>query len=242
MLYRAFNRLLALQTPSQLAVDGAWLQAIGRDIWVADRELMFIGGLRLPIRMVVVRNESGDLLCYSPVALDEPTIEALAGIGEVRWVVAPNQHHGLFSADYLDRYPRARELDSRGCAGIGVDAHCVSLRSDFQELVIYHDRSKTLIVSDMLLNIRAGDRRLEWLLRLNGAWQRAGHTRIQRLLLLRDRRPLADFYRWALARPFEQISMSHGQLISEDSREIFYQVFHGFLRAAGRQSRPESRR
>ena len=162
MLYRVFNKLLALQKPSQLAVDGGRLQAVGREIWVADRELLLFGGLRLPIRMVVVRNESGDLLCYSPVALDEPTVEALAGIGEVRWVVAPNQHHTLFAADYLHRYPRAEALDSRGCANFGVDACPVSLRSDFQELVIYHDLSETLIVSDLLFNIRAGDRHLEW--------------------------------------------------------------------------------
>ena len=42
------NRLIARQTPSQLPVDGARLQSIGKQIWIADRELAMIGGLLKP--------------------------------------------------------------------------------------------------------------------------------------------------------------------------------------------------
>jgi hypothetical protein len=243
---RFIDKLQAVYRPFQAVIDGARLQSIGEQIWVADRELCFAAGVRLPIRMVVMGNRAGDLVCYSPVALDEATVEALAGIGEVRWIVVPNRHHGLFAREYQQHFPAARTLAVTpvpGCAarvlrspaqiGPGFEALIVKLSIDFQELVIYHDRSETLVVSDLLLNIRAGNRRLEWLLRLNGAWRRAGHSRLQRLLLMRDRQGLAEFYRWALAQPFVQISMSHGQVIQADAREVFYQVFHRYVAGLG---------
>lgn len=245
MLFKLFNWALARHKPSQAPVVGARLQSIGRQIWVADRELLMMGGLSLPIRMVVAANDSGELLCYSPVALDEPTIEAVAGIGDVRWIVAPNPHHVLFAADCLRRFPDAQLLgvESIGdCAteileastriGGHFEALAVNLRPDFRELIVYHDLSETLIVSDLLFNIHAGTRRLEWFLRLNGAWQRAGNTRLQRLLFLRDRQGLIDFYEWGLARPFVRITMSHGHVINDGAREVFYQTFHPYL--AGR--------
>lgn len=242
MFFRLFNTLLAKHTPAQFEVDGPRLQSVGRQIWVADRDLAMVGGLRFPVRMVVIGNASGDLLCYSPVALDDATIEALSGIGEVRWIVAPNPHHTLFARDYQQQFPDARLLavapisgctvqifrppaQSEGRIDHAFEALAVSLRGEFKELVIYHDLSETLIVSDLLFNIHSAGRPLELLMRLNGAWQRAGHTRMQRLMILRDRQGLADFYRWALARPFVQITMSHGEVIKADAREAFYQVF-----------------
>ncbi len=241
MLFRLFNTLLAWHTPAQVVVDGARLQSVGRQIWVADRELLF-AGVRFPARMVVAANEAGDLLCYSPVGLDEATTEALAGIGDVRWIIAPNRHHTLFAHEYLQRFPAARMVavapigdcavqiaDSPINFGVGFESALVNLRRDYRELVIYHDLSETLILADLLFNIQSGDRRLEWVLRLNGAWRRAGHTRVQRLLVMRDRQGLGEFYRWALARPFVQITMSHGQVIKHDAREVFYRTFRPYL-------------
>ena len=246
VFFRFFDALLARHAPSQLEVDGARLQAIGRRIWVADRELAMAGGVRFPVRMVVIGNETGELMCYSPVSLDADTIEAIGGVGDVRWIVAPNAHHTLFVRECQQVFPNAQVLapgpvkdcapqiiDSQdprsGRIGEGFEALAVDLRPEFTELVLYHDLSETLIVSDLLFNIHAGSRRLRWFMRLNGAWQREGHTRLQRLLLIKNRHALGEFYRWAFARPFGQISMSHGQVISADAREVFYQIFHPYM-------------
>jgi hypothetical protein len=33
----------------------------------------------------------------------------------------------------------------------------------------------------------------------------------------------------ALTKPFTQIFMSHGQIIDDQAREVFYQLFHRYL-------------
>jgi hypothetical protein len=231
--FSLFSQLIARYTRIQVDVHGARLRAVGAQIWVADREVILVGGMRLPIRMVVVGNRSGDLLCYSPVALDDATIEALSGIGEVRWIAAPHALCTPMTQQFMHHFPAAQLLAVPGTGaaliGMGLETRTVNLSGGFCERVIYHDLSETLIVSDLLLNIHSGGRALEWLLRMNGIWQQAGHTRLQRGLIMRDRQGLVEFYQWALARPFVQVTMSHGQVIGANAREIFYQVFHRYL-------------
>lgn len=233
LLPRLFDLGLGILKPDQIPVVGARLRAIGNQIWVADRELQMPGGIRLPCRMVVMGDGHGNLLCYSPVALDEETVEALDGLGRVRWIVAPNRYHRSFTAGTVSRYPQAEvsgywSPPGRGFAPPpaapfdGCELMTVTLRSGFSEIVAYHDLSETLVVCDLLFNVRSGDRRLRALMRLNGAWQTAGHTRLQRWLLLRDQEGLAMFRRWALSRPFVQIAMAHGQVIQHDARECLY--------------------
>jgi hypothetical protein len=107
----------------------------------------------------------------------------------------------------------------------------VRLREGLSELVLFHDQSETLILADLLFNVQqAASPAVRLACRMNGIWRRPGHSRLQRLLLLRDEESLGAFYRWALSKPFVQIAMAHGQLIAEDAREQFYQVFRRYGR------------
>ncbi|GIT39720.1 MAG: hypothetical protein Ct9H300mP8_09160 [Gammaproteobacteria bacterium] len=50
-------------------------------IWRADRTIKFALGIELPLSMVVVANEHGELLLYSPTPLDDRTQAAIDSIG-----------------------------------------------------------------------------------------------------------------------------------------------------------------
>lgn len=244
ILPRLFDLSLGFLHPEQVPVVGARLRSIGPRIWVADRELRMPGAVKFPVRMVVMGDAEGNLLCYSPVELDEKTAEALDGLGQVRWIVAPNRYHCAFTAGCISRYPQAQfwgfsaSPDRKftpppGSPFQGCDLTTVTLRSGFAEIVAYHDLSETLVVTDLLFNVQSGDRRLQTLMRLNGAWQKAGQTRLQRWLLMRDQEGMAAFRRWALSRPFEQISMAHGQVIEDGARECLYRLRPGEQPGAG---------
>lgn len=245
LFFQAMIRLLAGQQPEMLPVDGARLQRIGAECWAADRELSYGRGNALPVRMVVTRNGQGELTLYSPVALDDGTLEALAGLGEVVRVVAPNRFHTLFAGRALDCYPaaelvvpvtdaglaerfphRARVVRSLTRLEPGLEVLPVQLREGLEELCVFHDQSESLLLADLLFNMQQANSRMARLAyRANGIWRRPANSRLQRLFLLRDRQSLGEFYRWALAKPFSQIVMAHGQIVTRDAREQFYQVF-----------------
>ncbi len=237
--------LLARQRPEQLPVDGARLQRIGAQCWHADREIRYGRRSSLPVRMVITRDQHNGLTLYSPVALDEGTREALAGLGEVVRVIAPNRFHTMFAGRVLDAYPaaellvptengalaerfptRTRVVSERMSLDAGLDIYPVRLRDGLVELCAYHDTSESLVLADLLFNFHRAENGFARLIyRLNGIWQRPGHSRLQRLLLLKDEDSLHRFYRWALAKPFSQIIMAHGQIVTTDAREQFYQAF-----------------
>jgi hypothetical protein len=223
-------------------VEGARLTRVGTDIWVADRELILPIGIRLPIRMVVMRDCRRRLLCYSPVDLDPETLEALGGLGDVAWLAVPNRLHHTFLEPARRAFAGAQvigcagpaagaveALDEEGALDGFVDYRVVRASSRFAELVLYHDRSETLVVSDLICNVTAADAPVKWWFALNGAWGRPGQTRWQRCLHLRDRRSLAAFYRWAMARPFRQVSVGRGAMIRDGAREMVYRLFRRYL-------------
>src|SRR4051812_986664 len=86
------------------------LAELAADLWAVDHVLRLPGGVRMPLRMTVVRLSDGALWVHSPVPLDEGTAAALTALGPVRVVVAPSTQHHLFVAPLLARFPRARLL------------------------------------------------------------------------------------------------------------------------------------
>jgi len=110
----------------------------------------------------------------------------------------------------------------------------VRLRDGLVELCAYHDESESLLLADLLFNFQqASSAPARLVYRLNGIWRQPGNSRLQRLFLLKDRDSLGQFYHWALSKPFSQIVMAHGQIITRDAREQFYQIFSRYRGARG---------
>ena len=250
MLFRALSRMLAIQQPRLAPVDGARLNRIGERAWAADRSLVYGTREQLPLRMVVLRDDRDGLTLYSPLALDAGTLEALAGLGKVRHLVVPNRFHTGFVGAVADCFPEASLLLPSWNAGLeqrfparskvvvngehlgaGLELRRVILRDGLDELVLYHDSSELLAVADLIFNLQHGGTLSRVFYRLNGVWRRPATSRLQRWLLLKNHIELDAFYRWAMDRPFSQISVAHGQLITADAREHFYQLFASYGRS-----------
>ncbi|MEE3183555.1 MAG: hypothetical protein VX266_06420, partial [Pseudomonadota bacterium] len=72
-------------------------------------------------------------------------------------------------------------------------------------------------------------RRARWLLLFNDAWHIFGPPRLQRALVIKHDRALREFCQWAIARDFEQISVSHGALVTKNAKQIFQHAFRRWL-------------
>lgn len=219
-------------------MDGARLSRIGDEIWAADRELILPAG-RLPIRMVVLRDSERRLSCYSPVSIDSETLEALEGLGAVACLVVPNRHHRLFLPQVREVFPSARVIgwddDGGGqverlattdgqLAGF-LDYRVVHGSRRFSEIVLYHDVSETLIVADLIQGPVSGAPGGRGWRALTGLQAQRVRPALRRSRHLRDDRARTGFYHWAMARPFRQIAVAHGELIRDGAREVLYGLF-----------------
>ena len=83
------------------------MRRVDTDLWVAEQPLRF-GLVELGARMTVIRLAGSSLLIYSPISFSEDLRAELEGLGEIRYLVAPNRFHHLFMSDYVDAHPDAR--------------------------------------------------------------------------------------------------------------------------------------
>ena len=67
-----------------------------------------------PLVMHVVELGNGELLIHSPTRIDDRTYDAIAELGTVRYLFAPNHFHNVSIDRYAKRFPRAVVIASHG--------------------------------------------------------------------------------------------------------------------------------
>ena len=224
----------------------ALLRPLAPDLWVAERT--FRNGLvDLAVRMTVLRQRDGSLLLHSVVELDRALRAELDALGPVRSIVAPNLHHHLFAADYPTGYPDARLYAAPGLplkrpdlkfAEELTDIAPAAWRTDLEqhlfrgapflnEVVFFHPASRTLVLTDLVMNVAKGDAhgaaRLFFL--VVGAEGRFGPHRLLRYLFIRDRAAARGSVERILAWDFDRVVMSHGRVLDTGGRDAFRAAF-----------------
>jgi len=196
-------------------------------------------------RMTVVVLPGG-LLVHSAVRMAEQDMRALEALGPVRWIVVPNAFHAADAPFYAERYPAARTLVPSGARArlarrMRVDG---TLEDDWSaelaatlprvilhgtrtgEAALFHPPSRTLILTDLVFNLGDDFRGpARAFLRLNGALNRFGPTRLFRWVFLRDRAALAASLAEVLAWDFDRVVMSHGAVLPTGGRAALLRTF-----------------
>lgn len=146
---------------------------IADGVWQLDTWIKMVFGLPFPARMTVVRLADGRLWLHSPVPIDDESAKQLEALGDVAYLIAPNLHHHLFAVTAKERYPAAElwacpglpakkkkiafdaELDPSTDApwAADIDQHLVAGCPGMSEMVFLHRNSKSLIVTDLLMNM-----------------------------------------------------------------------------------------
>ncbi len=222
--------------------------AIADGVWTIDRRLR-LSGVTMPTRMTVLRLPTGGLLLDSPIRLDGPTREAIAGLGRVDALVAPNSFHYLFLAEHAVAYPGAavflapglRERrpdlpsgivlgDEPPTAWADMDQLVFGPMQGVSEVVFFHRPTATLLLTDLafcLPDVGPLWQRAVW--RILGVGRGFGPSRTGRLMLLRDARRVRPLLERILAWPFERIVVAHGDVVDRDAHETFARGFAPWL-------------
>ena len=90
------------------------LEEFAADVFVAAAPVRF-AGIEMGTRMAVLRTGAG-LLVHSPIAPGGGLAEAVAALGPVRWIVAPNRFHHLWAGEFAAAFPEAELFLAPGLA------------------------------------------------------------------------------------------------------------------------------
>jgi hypothetical protein len=221
------------------------VKPIAPDLWVVETPLRF-RGVEVGRRMTVVRLANGGLLVHSPAPLSAELREALAQLGEVRFVVPASSLHGhLFMEQYRAAYPAAelfsapgldrkrRDLAFDGLLGSTPDPRWSEdldqaplLGHRFvTEIAFLHRPSRTLIVGDLCFTIgESAPAAMRSLARATGIYGRPRPTPMFRWGL-RNRAAARRSVDRILSWDFDRIIVGHGELLETGGQSAFSDAY-----------------
>ena len=176
---------------------------------------------------------------YSHNPIDEALAQELQQLGPVEHIVAPNKFHNLFLKKTKSLYPHAKLWVAEGLSdrkpGVPFDEELsqgsqpwspelemimVDGSPKYNEVIFFHQKSKTLICADFLFNVQRDDfwfMRLLW--RVLGAWKSLKQSRTWRQMVddkKRSRKSVDKVLEWDVQR----IVMAHGDVVEKPGDKL----------------------
>ena len=190
----------------------------------------------LPRRMTVARLNDSRLVIFSAIALDEVEMQALEDYGRPAFLVVPNDHHRLDAKIWKERYPLMQVVAPEGSRtkveeAVHVDTTdpgfgdpnvqfvtVPGTRGHEAALVIRTPNGTTLVLNDLVGNIRHESGFGGWLLRMMGFAGDEPHIpKPVKLVLIEDKEALrVQLLQWAELESLKRILVSHGSPIEDD--------------------------
>jgi hypothetical protein len=224
------------------------LVAFADGVWLGSAPVRFLG-MRLTATMTVLRLADGGLLLYSPVALTPERRQAVAALGPVAHLYAPNLMHHGWIGEWADAFPAARVHAAPGVAkkrrGLRVDRILGAAPEPafagtvdeipiegfrLRETVLLYRPAQTLVVADLVHNI--GRPTHGWTAaysRMMGFYDRVALSRAIRWSGFSDRHAARRSVDDLLGRPFDRVVVGHGAPLATGGREAVAAAY-GWLR------------
>ena len=222
------------------------LKPVAGDVWLVDGPIIGFRylGVRLPFptRMTIVRLAGGELWVHSPTELCATLQAAVAALGPVRHLIAPNRIHYWWIADWQRAFPEAlayaapgvrkaaaargarfdRDLEDRPEPAWAGQIDQLLVRGGYlSEAVFFHAASRTLILTDLIESFEADRIESRWLrlaIRLAGCLHPDGKMPIDlRMTFLGHRRELRRAVATMLGWRPERVIIAHGHWYAENA-------------------------
>jgi hypothetical protein len=228
------------------------LQKIADGLWYVPGEVRMPGGVIFPCRMTIVKLSDGRLWLHSPVSLTDEDAKAINALGEVAFLVAPNCFHHLFMKAAMARFPTAKvygapKLNKKrpdiaftamleGDAAEGWPQEIAQLLikgiPGLNEVVFFHAPSRTLIVTDLIFNMRNPHNwRTAFAHRVFGVYKRCAQSRLLRMVT-KDRAAAGASVAQMLTWGFDRVVMAHGDILERDGKAQITQALTWMLAGA----------
>lgn len=213
------------------------LTQIDDNILTVTGTIMMPAG-RLPRRMTVVRLNHGGLVIFSAMSLADDQMQVLESFGTPAYMIVPNDHHRRDAKSWKERYPSLRVIAPAGAREkvekvVLVDATF----GDFADrsvrflpvpgtsekeaaLEVLGADGMTLVLNDLVGNIRGARGFTGWFLRLMGFAGDEPHIPLPiRRAMIASRGQVRDqLLTWAALPSLRRILVSHGEPIEDDPR------------------------
>lgn len=212
---------------------------------IDENVLTVTGDIRMPMmslprRMTVVRVSGSRLIVFSAIALNEDEMTRLEAYGRPAFLVVPSDKHRLDAKPWKNRYPAMQVVAPEGARAkiedvVPVDTIAPRFddanvefvavpgtRGHEAALVVRTPNGTTLVLNDLVGNIRKEPGSRAWLLQLAGfAGKEPQIPRVVKMVMIKDAGALrAQLMQWSEIESLKRILVSHGAPIDDNPRQI----------------------
>jgi hypothetical protein len=231
------------------------IRKVAENIWVQEQSQKYYG-LEVGTRMTIICLADSQLLVISPIKTDAKNIEQINQLGKVTWIVAPNLYHHLYVADFQDAYPQAKLLVAPGlelkrkdlvvdqvlaqdlikfdneleyCLFAGFKILDIPKISPLNEVVFFHIKSKTLILTDTAFHFdNSFPLTTQLATRILGGYLTLSPTILEKLAI-DNKTQLKQSIKTILNWDFERVIMAHGTIVEREGKQKLVQGYQQFL-------------
>jgi hypothetical protein len=230
-----------------VASAGDVLVPVAEDVWTVAGEPILYPGIAFPTQMVVVRLQDGGLWLNSPVERTPAIAAAVDALGPVRALVCPNSFHHLFAGPWQAAFPEAElhaapglakkrddlRIDSELVDEVPalwrevLDQRCFRGNRLMEEFVFLHRPSRTLMITDLLVNLAVEDSPapVRWFASFDRIRAPKGGTPRLFAWTQRSRAAARDCVEWMVASAPERILFPHGVPFEGDPVTVLREKF-----------------
>lgn len=221
------------------------LRPLAKNLYVMDGDWK---DTKFRRRMTVMTLRSGEVVIHNAIRLHEKDYQTLERLGPIAYIVVPNTFHSSEAHFYKTRFPSAKLLVSPGALtsmkkrtvvdgvlpsdwppGLKSEIECIEFSGTriLNEVLFFQKDSRTLVVTDLVFNMRIETKGAEKLLfKLNKIDHRFGPSRIFRLVFVNDKKAVEQSLRKVLAWDFDRVIMNHGEILETGGREALIEGFN----------------
>lgn len=195
--------------------------------------------------MTIARRGDGGLIVHNAIAADEPTMAAIAALGEIRMILVPNGFHRLDARVFHERFPAAQVACPAGArAKVEQQARVTATYDEVPDdgavalqtiegtkaregAMIVRDRDgTTLVLNDVVFNMPHVPGAQGFVLRhVMGSSGGVKITRIARLFLIADKRAVrAHLARLAALPGLCRVIVSHHETMDREPARVLADV------------------
>lgn len=232
------------------------MKEIGEGIW-AHENAMSLAGTQLRLRMTIVKLADGGLWVHSPTALSPELMAEIEKLGSVRFIVGASNGHNIWLCEWQNAYPDAVLYVSGGIPKkLKLTNYQLLDESNnnmweedltreympgvpfFNESVFFHEKSKSLIVTDLIQN--HSDERpsglsesvAKFIFELIGFKGVCVAPPLKMGFMIKDKPSFVSFIKKVQMWDFTRIVVTHGDIIDLNAKKVFDGLCERFLKVA----------
>jgi hypothetical protein len=221
----------------------------GKLVQIDENLLTVVGEIHMPLmdlprRMTVVRLADASLVVFSAIALDEDEMSRLEAYGRPAYLIVPSDKHRLDAKIWKNRYPEIQVIAPEGARAKVEETVAVGrvaprfddpnvlfvtvpgTRGREAALVVRTPQGTTLVLNDVVGNIRDAAGFGGWLLHLAGfAGKQAQIPAVVKMAVIEDKKALrTQLLQWAGIESLVRILVAHGSPIVDSPRQVLREL------------------